>query len=125
MTAPGITSFSYLSSTTKHSRAGEVSTGPRIVVRTEERPVLVAVLSRVVSLIWCAIPLVSPAVGRPETNLGPGREPGQAPQGWRGAARRVHIHHLGGAHGRRPIAGPPRSAWTTPGAGPAHPCGAY
>jgi hypothetical protein len=42
-TAPGITSFSYRSSTMKHRRAGAVSTDPSMVRWTEEMPVLVAV----------------------------------------------------------------------------------
>ena len=43
-TTAGITSFSYFSSTMKHSRVGVVSAGPAIVDITEEMPRRVTVL---------------------------------------------------------------------------------
>src|SRR3954469_7262136 len=98
MTAPGITSPSYRSSTMKHSRAGVVSTfSPVIVVLTEEMPVLVIVLCVIVLclvelVIWSAT-LVSRAGDRPDTTLDPGGAGKQAPEGWRTAAPGVGVDH--------------------------------
>src|SRR3954449_10242505 len=95
MTAPGITSPSYRSSTMKHSRAGVVSTfSPVIVVLTEEMPVLVIVLCLVELVIWSAT-LVSRAGDRPDTTLDPGGAGKQAPEGWRTAAPGVGVDHQG------------------------------
>jgi hypothetical protein len=69
-TAPGITSFSYRSSTMKHRRAGAVSTDPSMVRWTEEMPVLVAL--RPVLVIWSATSCASRADSRRDTTLDPG-----------------------------------------------------
>src|SRR3954454_17389746 len=122
-TAPGITSFSYRSSTMKHRRAGVVRAAwPSTVVVTKEMPVLVTVLCLVELLIVSATPVCpgrrsawhdsqgvdSPYTGTPGLGWYRSGDARSPPRWGRGAAARR---------------GSPRWSGTTPRAATADPCG--